>query len=247
VAVSIRAGGTVNVSGTAVGSIATTVAATAAATDLTLLMVVAKPFNTTIGALAGWTLIGEFASGSTANAVDAGSTKTAVFYRIGVAASTVVSVGPILTGADTATCGCSTYQNATGVWSFAWNTAADDANGANFAATAATGLSMINGDMLVANVGLNSDNGTTSAVTLQGTTSGVTTRQTGNTNTGNDCKLMQTDRAITTTDNAATNFSYTNASNTAGGVIFVRLSEAPLPSGRPPFVNIAALQRASSW
>ena len=232
--VTLRGAGTPSVTGTAVASITTTVSASAGAADVTVLSVVVKPFSATIAdTLTGFNKVLEFASGATANGADTGSTKTAYFIGYGVAASTVCAVGALLGGSpDTAACGCVTYTiPATSGWDVGLTrTGADDTNGANLSLTASGGLAVATGDILVGLLGINSDNGSPSGPsfgTLTGATVGaLTTQQTAQNNVGNDCMLRIYDAAITAgTSNVAPIFTYTNASASAAGIIFIRLRE----------------------
>lgn len=226
--ISLRAAGTATAATAAVTAVAPAVPSGTTTGDLSVLTVWAKPYNTTIGTPSGWTKIGEATNGTVANGVDTGSTKIAMFVK---ESATAGSIGNLtLTSANSAGAVINTYaKDPAKSWDFGtFTTGTDTTNGANYSATAGSGLSVATGDWVLASTAVNGDIGTLSAITLggmSGATVGTTnTRQNAAVTTGNDTRGVVVDGAITAgSSSAAPTMTYTNASSTSGTTMFLRL------------------------
>lgn len=228
--VALRAAGTATSATAAVTAVNPAVPSGATTGDLSILAVWAKPYSATITTPAGWTKIAEATNGTTATGTDTGSTKVAVYVKVGAAVGAIGNIGQ--SGANSMGAVINTYsKDGAKFWDFTTTTSGGDtSNGSNFSATGAGGLGVTTGDWVVACAGINSDGGTPSAITIAGmsgaTRGTVSTRTSAAVTTGNDTRGIVADVPITAgSSSAAPTFTYTNSSSTSGSVIWLRLRE----------------------
>lgn len=243
-AITLRAAGTPIASGVAVGSTNPSVPAGATTGDLSVLVVCVKPYDTTIATPTGWFKIGEATNGTVPDGGDVGSTKVAMFVKESAAVGAIGNI--VFSGATTANACIHTFASSAAIgWDWViYTSGGDSTNGANYSATGAAGIAVASGDVVVWGTAVNSDGGTPSAVTLGGM-SGATigtanTASDGPTNTASDCRVMIGSSPITAgSSSAAPTFAYTNASNTSGTTMWVRLREG---TPGPTDVRVGGIQ-----
>lgn len=228
-AISLRTAGTATAANVAVTAVNPAVPTGTTTGDLSVLTVWMKPFGTTITTPSGWTKIGEYSNGTTAAGTDTGSTKVAVFVKesaaVGAIGNLTLDGSPNSVGAV-----INTYQKgASESWDYsAWTSGGDAANGANYSATGAAGISVASGDWVCQSTAVNGDVGTQSAQAIGGM-SGATigtyvVRQSSDTTTGTDSHGEVGDVPISAgSSTAAPTFTYTNASSGSGSTIWLRL------------------------
>lgn len=223
----------VRASGTAVaGTTSVAVVPTAGSTDqdINFLTVVAKPYNASLATPAGWTVLASLASGSTASGADTGSTLTKVYYKLGAIGTDAVTVDSS-SSANTMIGVIDTFAKAdTEVFDFSATTSmADDTSGANYSATSATTIAAGVDDWIIEYTGIATDAGsiTSPLLAISGATLGsFNSLVNTSTTNGDDCRLEGGYQAVTVAATAVVNFAYTNASNSNGGTVVVRLRAA---------------------
>lgn len=236
--IALRAAGAPTAAGAAVGAVSPVVHASAAAGDLSILTVTAKPFGTQIKTPSGWTKLGEATNGTTAATTDAGSTKILTYYRI---SATPGAIGNLTqTGGNSISAVINTYSTTAGWWALpAYTTGADATNNANFAATGDAGIDVAAGDLVHMGIAVCGDNGTVTAISIGGlsgaTVAATNTRTNHAVTAGLDSRLITADAAITAgSSSAAPQGTYTNAGNTSGTAAWVRLREIATPTAKTP-------------
>src|SRR5690242_14463454 len=224
----LRVLGTGTANPTATTAINPDVGSGATASDLSILSVAMKPYSTTITTPSGWTKIGEWTNGTTASAADVGSTKLAMFYKIG---ASVGAIGNItFSGADTAAAGIVTFQNASGGWDVANVVNANDTtDGTSYSVLAGSGLDVVaSTDIVFTAIAANSDVGTLSATTFTGMSGATQQTQSGAFNVvnsqGNDCRLYcRYVNFSAGSSNAAPGMTITSTSAFSGTQAFLRV------------------------
>lgn len=254
-AIALRSVGTSTSAALDTASIAPAVPATAVATDLSILSVIMKPFDTTITTPSGWTKVTERTNGTVAaSGADLGSVKVAVYVQESATPGAIPNIA--FTGADTAIAVIDTYsRGATEVWDFSTFCGGDDNSGvASFSITGDAGLNVATGDWVVATVGMGGDAGNPSTRAVGGM-SGATITATARVNSGStigtDTRVIIADAQVTAgSSNAAPTYSHTMTTTfPTGSAVFLKLrvtvpaAAAPLPV----LINRPAVVRGSYW
>lgn len=241
--ITLRAAGTATSATAAVTAVNPAVPAGATTGDLSHLTVWAKPYSTAITTPSGWTKIGEATNGTTASGTDTGSTKVAVYV---LESASVGAIGNITqSGADSMGAVINTYaKDATKSWDVsAFTAGGDSANGANYSATGAAGISVAADDWVLQSTAVNGDVGTPSAFAIGGM-SGATlgtyvSRQSAAVTTGNDTRGVVGDIPVTAgSSSSAPTFTYTNASSGSGTTMWLRLRQV-VSGTNAPAENVA--------
>jgi hypothetical protein len=148
-AISLRAAGTATSGSAAVTAVNPSVPATTTTNDISILVVGAKPYTTTITTPSGWTKLGEITSGTRAGASDSGSTKVAMYYRISAPTGAIGNIGQ--SGAVALQAVIHSYQCGAGeTWDVSsFTTGADTTVGTNYSATGAANINLASGDWLI--------------------------------------------------------------------------------------------------
>ncbi len=227
--IALRAAGTAIGGTTAVTAINPSVPSGAVVGDLSVLTVSVKPYTTTITTPSGWTKIDEHTSGTTAIGTDVGSTKVAMYVKEDAAVGAIGNIGQ--SGANSMGAVIHVYSKTKSTWDYSsFTKGADGTSGANYSATGAGGIDVAAGDWVVAGTSISGDIGTLSAwaiAGMSGATLGTSVNRTNSaTTTGNDSRLTADDIPVNSgsSSNAPT-YAYTNASNTEGATIWLRLRE----------------------
>jgi hypothetical protein len=235
--IALRATGATSIATVAVTAVNPVIPAGVQASDLCVLTVSAKPYNTYIATPLGWTKIGEATNGTTptGGSADTGSTKVAVFVLTGQTSS--YAIGSIVqANADSMNAVINVYSTDGAGWDISsFTTGGDNVNDANYSTTgAAWPFSVDAGDWVVASAAINGDIGASSAHAMGGmagaTLGTLVGRVNFDTTTGTDTNLLVYDAPVTAgSSTAAPTFTYTNASNTSGTTLWFRL-RSPAPT-----------------
>ena len=198
--------------------------------SVNFLAVVAKPYDATITTPTGWTVHSSIASGSTGSSADLGSTLTKIFYKLGALSSTAITVegataNTMMGSAISFSCGGDDLLDFE-----EFTTGADDTSGADFSATCSSGIDLIVDDFVLEVCGINATPGppTSETITATGATLGSYVGLIEDTTAlGDNCRLNIGRVTVTAgSSDVAPSFAYTNANNTAGGVILTRIRAA---------------------
>lgn len=233
-AISLRAAGTETSQSAAVTAVNPAVPATTTTNDISILIVCAKPYTTTITTPTNWTKLGEITSGTRAGAADSGSTKIAMYYRISSPTGAIGNIGQ--SGAVALQAVIHSYQcGASETWDVSsFTTGADSTVGTNYSATGAANLNLASGDWLVVGCcATDVANGTTpasEALTATGITFGTLNIRTEafDSPTSQNLWILYWDRSVTSgTSSAAPVQTWTwGGSGQEGSSAFLRLRAA---------------------
>jgi len=227
--IALRAAGTATAATAAVTAVNPAVPSGAQAGDLSILTVAVKPYNTTLTTPSGWTKIGEHTNGTTAAGTDTGSMKIALYVRESASVGAIGNIGQ--SGANSMGAVIHVYSRTLAAWDFSSFTQGfDDTNGINYSATGDAGINVAAGDWVFAGTAGNGDVGAVTAGTIGGmsgaTLGTVVDRTNAEYTTGTDSRLTVGDVPITAgSSSAAPTCTYTNASNSSGTTMWLRLRE----------------------
>lgn len=253
-AISLRVAGTPT-SGTAtITTVNPAVGTGAAATDLSVLLLTGKPYNTVPGgtALSTWRQVGTVvANGTTGSSTDAGSVFCAVFVKESAAVGAIGNI--TFTNGNTVTAVIETYQKDTAAdaWDVSvWTSGSDITSGANLSCTGAP-WDVAAGDWVVCVAGIPTDADTVTASALSGmagaTIGTQTIRVQQNTSMGNDSHMSVVDAPITAgSSSAAPVYTHTDASSRTGQAFFLRLRAAPAQKASTPLAVTSSVSADGS-
>lgn len=204
-----------------------------AAGDLLLLCAVNKYSAYTSAPPSGFTLLKERVAGSGGTGVDAGNTRTAVWYRIAdgtetgsVSVTKATETGTVISAMMLLCRRTAGYQ-----WDVIGESGSSNSGTTSWTAVGSNDIGIRSGDLVFAVSGVNTDGGTWSshAMSATGATFGAATeRNDVGTSNGHDVKLVISEHPCTAGE--STTFpTYTATCSTGtpdGGTIFVRISEA---------------------
>jgi len=222
------------------GTTAPTVAypASIAAGDYLLMAVVNRPNASTPTIPAGgWTQLATVTGGAGSEAAGTGVIRVTVFGREAVGTESGSVTLAITSGTS---CGAVIWRSTktTGKnWDAATATGSDNSAGTAFSVTFGTDPGVTAGDLVFVAAGSSEDTATwaSEALSQTGMTYGALTEHTDTAvSTGNDCRIIVCQHAVTSgTSSAAGTFtataSSTNAANTAGAAVMIRLRQIDKP------------------
>lgn len=196
-------------------------------TDISLLTVSCKPYNSTITTPSGWTKIVEITNGTTASGADTGSVLVATYYRVGAFTGTTTVT---LSGSNSVGAQITSFQKSdtNKVWDLSsFTTGIDNTNGANYSATGLANINVTTGDWIYTGTGMNANLGSLSAnlITATGATLGSTINDTtSGFNDGDNGRVAISHASVDSgSSSGAPAYTCTNASSSSGATIFVRM------------------------
>jgi hypothetical protein len=165
--------------------------------------------------------------------VDVGSTAVSIWYSYGTAptGTTIQWTGTL--GSCTAVI-FNYVKSSTEGWIIKHAVGVDDTSGANYSAAATTSVDATVDDVIVSCTGINTDAGsiTAQAITATGLTFGMAnSRILNQISTSNDCAVIVYDAEVTAgTQTDVTTNTFSNASDSYGASIHIRLRVATVPT-----------------
>lgn len=220
--------------GTGTTSLSLGLPASISAGDLLLAFIVNKyPTATPVCTTSGWAQLAQATGGAGSAGIDQGDVYTTVFYKVAVGTEGGSNVSFTVTGGNSNTGGTVQYRNATGLWSIAYTTGADNTPGTAVSVTGTADPGVAGGDYLCVAMGYNTDGYSypTPAVSQTGITFGTATeRAEYGTSGGQDCEITWSDHVVSSGTSSAAPVYTTTAGgsstyNPCGGAVFVRIRE----------------------